>query len=146
MEILTKENKLLRKKSKRVAKIDDTIRNLAASLLETMKSNNGIGLSAPQCGIHKCVIVVSIDDKEKVLINPEIIFKSDELEECEEGCLSIPGKFIQKRRHKSITVKYRNLCGHPLLETHNGLMARVLQHEIDHLSGVLMDDSETVTR
>ena len=140
MEILTKENKLLRKKSKRVAKIDDTIRNLAASLMETMKSNNGVGLAAPQVGIHKCVIVISLDGRDKVLINPEIIFKSDELEECEEGCLSIPGEYIQKKRHKSVTVKYRNLSGHPLLETHTGLMARVIQHEIDHLSGVLMDD------
>ena len=141
MEILTKENKLLRKKSKRVAKIDDTIRNLAASMFETLyKSQNGIALAAPQVGVHKCVIVISLDGKEKVLINPEIIFKSDELEEGEEGCLSIPGEYIQKKRHKSVTVKYRNLSGHPLLETHTGLMARVLQHEIDHLFGILMDD------
>ena len=141
MEILTKENKLLRKKSKRVAKIDDTIHNLAASMFETLyKSQNGIALAAPQVGLHKCVIVISLDGKEKVLINPEIIFKSDELEEGEEGCLSIPGEYIQKKRHKSVTVKYRNLSGHPLLETHTGLMARVLQHEIDHLFGILMDD------
>lgn len=140
MEILTKGNKLLYKKSKRVAKIDDTIRNLAASLLETMKSQNGVGLSAPQCGVHKCVIVVSIEGKDKILVNPEIIFKSDELEDGKEGCLSIPGTYVHKKRHKSITIKYRNLMGHPLLETHTGLMARVLQHEIDHLSGILMDD------
>ncbi len=140
MEILTEENKLLRKKSKRVAKIDDTIRNLAASLLSTMKENQGIGLAAPQCGIQKCIIVMSVNGADKVLINPEIIFKSDELEEDDEGCLSIPGKYIKKKRHKTITVKYRNLAGYSLLETHTGLTARIIQHEIDHLFGVLMVD------
>lgn len=142
MEILTEENKLLRRKSKRVAKIDDTVRNFAASLVETMRKNNGLGLSAPQVGVNKCIIVALINEQEKIFINPEIIFQSEELEEAEEGCLSIPGKFFQKKRHKTITIKYRNLAGYCLLETYEGLNARILQHEIQHLQGVLMTDDE----
>jgi peptide deformylase len=142
LEILTEENKLLRKKSKRVDKIDDSVRNLCASLVDTMLANNGVGLAAPQCGIHKRIIVVLINEQPKVLINPEIIFFSDDKEVAEEGCLSIPEKFIQKKRYSKITIKYRNLAGHPNLETHEGFNARVIQHEIDHLDGILMTDEE----
>lgn len=138
LTILTDGDKRLLKKSKRVAKIDDTIRNIAANLVETMIHNQGVGLAAPQCGIHKQIIVVLVNDEPKVMVNPEIIFTSKETEICEEGCLSIPGTFIEKERNKTVTVKYRNLKGHPHLETHEGLVARVIQHEIDHLQGVLM--------
>lgn len=142
LEILTEENKLLRKKSKRVSSIDDTIRNIAASLVDTMIENNGVGLAAPQCGIHKRIIVVMINENVKVLVNPEIVFFSEEKEAGEEGCLSIPETFISRKRHSKITVKYRNLSGHPHLETHEGFNARVIQHEIDHLDGILMTDEE----
>lgn len=138
LPILTDEDKRLLKKSKRVAKIDDIIRNLAANLVETMIENQGVGLAAPQCGIHKQIIVVLVNNEPKVMVNPEIIFTSEETEVGEEGCLSIPGTFIDKKRYSKVTVKYRNLKGHPHLETHEGLVARVIQHEIDHLKGVLM--------
>ena len=138
LPILTDGDKRLLKKSKRVANIDDTIRNLAANLVETMIHNQGVGLAACQCGIHKQIIVVLVNDEPKVMVNPEIIFTSEETEVGEEGCLSIPGAFIEKERNKKVTVKYRNLKGHPHLETHEGLVARVIQHEIDHIRGVLM--------
>jgi len=142
LEILKDGDKRLRRKSKRVDKIDDSIRTVAASLVDTMTANNGIGLAAPQCGIHKRIIVVLINETPKVLVNPEIVFFSEDKEIGEEGCLSIPETFIQKKRYSEITIKYRNLAGHPHLETHSGLNARVIQHEIDHLDGILMTDEE----
>lgn len=138
LEILQDGDKRLLKKSKRVAKIDDTTRELAENLVETMLSANGVGLAAPQCGILKQVIVVLVNEEPKVMINPELIFTSNEKEVAEEGCLSIPQTFIPKERYSKVTVKYRNIQGHPHLETHEGLTARVIQHEMDHLLGVLM--------
>lgn len=142
MEILTKENKALRKRSKRIDKIDDAVRNTTAALIDLMIKNNGIGLAAPQCGIQKRIIVVSDNGAIKVFINPEVVFLSEELVEMEEGCLSIPGVYVKKTRPSSVTIKYRNLAGHPHLETHTGLTARIILHEIDHLDGVLMTDEE----
>lgn len=138
LPILLDGDKKLLKKSKRVAKIDDTIKKLVENLVETMLSANGVGLAAPQCGVLKQVIVVLVNEEPKVMINPELIFTSNEKEVGEEGCLSIPQTFIQKERYSKVTVKYRNLQGHPHLETHEGLTARVIQHEMDHLQGILM--------
>jgi len=138
--ILTDKDKILRKKSKKVAKIDDSIRNLGESLIETMLANNGVGLAAPQCGIMKRIIVVLVNEEPKVMINPEIIFTSEEKEISEEGCLSIPQTYIEKERYSKVTVKYRNLQGHPQLENYEGLVSRIIQHEIEHLDGILMTD------
>jgi peptide deformylase len=138
LTILTDENKLLRKKSKRVASIDDSIKNLCVSLIDTMILNNGVGLAAPQCGILKQIVIALIDNEPKIFINPEIISTSNELVSGEEGCLSIPGTFIEKKRYNTVTVKYRNIKGRPCLDTYEGLSARILQHEIDHLHGILM--------
>jgi peptide deformylase len=138
--ILTDEDKILRKKSKKVAKIDDSIRNLGESLIQTMLANNGVGLAAPQCEIMKRIIVVLVNEEPKVMINPEIIFTSEEKEISEEGCLSIPQTYIEKERYSKVTVKYRNLQGHPQSETHEGLVSRIIQHEIEHLDGILMTD------
>jgi peptide deformylase len=143
MEILTEGHKALRVKSKRIDKIDDTVRTTCAALVDLMVKNNGLGLAAPQCGINKRIIVITDNESIKVLINPEIIFHSEETEMDEEGCLSIPETFVKKNRYSSITIKYRNLAGHPHLETHKGLTARIIQHEIDHLDGILMTDEET---
>lgn len=143
MEILKEGHKALRQRSKRVDKIDDATRNTVASLVDLMLKNNGVGLAAPQCGIPKRIIVVSDEGTIRVFINPEIIFKSDEMVDGDEGCLSIPETFVNKKRHESVTIKYRNLAGHPHLETHSGLCARIIQHEIDHLDGILMTDEET---
>jgi peptide deformylase len=138
--ILTDEDKRLRRKSKKVAKIDDSIRNLGALLVETMLANNGVGLAAPQCGIMKRIIVVLANKEPKVMINPEIIFTSNEKEILEEGCLSIPQTYIEKERYSKVTIKYRSLQGHPHLEIYEGLVARIIQHEIEHLDGILMTD------
>ena len=137
LDILQDGDKRLLKKSKRVAKIDDSIRELAKNLIETMAANSGVGLAAPQCGILKQVIIVLVNGESKVLINPEIIFESEEKVTEEEGCLSFSGQFYDIPRAKEVTVKYKNLSGHPIRESHTGLVARILQHEIDHLHGIV---------
>ena len=137
LPILQDGDKRLLKKSKRVAKIDDSIRELAANLIDTMLSNLGVGLAAPQCGVLKQVIIVLIDGTPQVLINPEIIFKSEEKVTDKEGCLSFNGEFYDIPRAKEIVIKYRNLEGRPIKETHTDFTARVIQHEVDHLLGIV---------
>lgn len=139
-QILQDGDKTLKKKAKRVDKIDDTIRNIAAKMVETMLASNGVGLSGNQVGLLKRIIVVLVNDEPKVMINPEIIFQSEELIEDNEGCLSFPGQFYDISRPQKVTVKYRNLSGHPMLETHEGLTARCLLHEIDHLDGIVFTE------
>ena len=138
LTIKTIGDKVLERPSKRVAKIDDAIRNLCAAMIDVMLENNGVGLAAPQVGISKQIVVVLINESPKCFINPEIISHSQETETCEEGCLSIPETFIPVERYKSIKIKYRDLSGRPRVETYENLEARVLQHEIDHLFGKLM--------
>jgi peptide deformylase len=137
LEILQDGDKRLLKKSKRVAKIDNDIKELAANLIDTMLSNLGVGLAAPQCGVLKQVIIVLIDGTPQVLINPEIIFKSEEKVTDKEGCLSFNGEFYDIPRAKEIVIKYRNLEGRPIKETHTDFAARVIQHEVDHLLGIV---------
>lgn len=136
LNIFQDGEKPLRQKAKRVDKIDDTIRNTAANMVETMLASNGVGLSGNQVGILKRIIVVLVDENPKVMINPEIIFESEEKVTEREGCLSFSGEFYEIPRSKEVTIKYRNLSGHPMLETHTGLIARCILHEIDHLNGV----------
>jgi peptide deformylase len=137
LPILQDGDKRLLKKSKRVAKIDNNIKELAANLIDTMLSNLGVGLAAPQCGVLKQMIIVLIDGTSQVLINPEIVFKSEEKVTDKEGCLSFNGEFYDIPRAKEIVIKYRNLEGRPIKETHTDFTARVIQHEIDHLLGIV---------
>lgn len=140
MEILTHPNKILKKKAKRVDKIDDKIRNIAANMVNIMQQQNGVGLAGNQVGLLKRIIIVMHNNEPKVMINPEIIFQSDEQVEIEEGCLSFPEEYHKITRPSSVTVKYRNLSGHPMLETHTDLTARIILHEIDHLDGVVFTE------
>lgn len=140
LELLKEDNKILRKKAKRVDKIDDTIRNIAASMVEVMQKNNGIGISGNQVGILKRIIVVLVDNQPKIMVNPEIVFSSEVVCELEEGCLSFPNTFYKIVRPSKVTVKYRNLSGHPMLETHEDIVARCILHEIDHLDGIVFRD------
>lgn len=142
LEILKEDHKLLRKKAKRVDKVDDTLRNIASSMVDTMIASNGIGISGNQVGILKRIIVVMVNEQPKVMVNPEIIFISEEVSKEPEGCLSFPGQFYDIERPTSVTIKYRNLSGHPILETHAGLTARCILHEIDHLNGVVFTERQ----
>jgi peptide deformylase len=142
MQILTIGDKVLNRKAKRVAKIDDSIRNFCASMIDAMYANNGIGLAAPQVGVSKRIIIIDVDGSPLVMINPEIITQSDKQVVMNEGCLSIPETYIDLNRPESISVKFRDRKGIPHHNSYSGLTARVIQHEIDHLDGKLMTDYE----
>lgn len=136
---------LLRKVSASVESVDERIRTLSAEMLETMYDAPGIGLAAIQIGepLRMLVADVSKDEEEKrprVFINPEIVARSDDTSAYEEGCLSIPDYFAEVERPAEVTVRYVDLDGRQQEETANGIMATVLQHEIDHLNGVLFID------
>src|SRR5512147_238589 len=111
-------DRVLRQPAKRIAKVDDSIRVLAKEMLQTMYSANGIGLAAPQVGINKQMLVVDCKPDEAanpplVLINPEITYYSRELCQIEEGCLSIPGVYLDVVRPKTIEVTYKDETGRP---------------------------------
>ncbi|MFC1909039.1 peptide deformylase [Chloroflexota bacterium] len=132
---------VLRQKAKRVRSIDSSIKKLIDDMLETMHAEPGrAGIAAPQIGIPLRVIVISIPDEEDiVLVNPEIAKKSGE-RLVDEGCLSIPGYYAQINRAESVTVKGRNRNGKTIRIKADKLLAQALEHEIDHLNGMLYID------
>ena len=138
----------LRTPAIRIVKVDDSIRQLAKNMLLTMYSAKGIGLAAPQVGVQKRILVIDLnfedpDTPPNVFINPEIISSSASLDTYEEGCLSIPGVYLNVLRPSSIKLSYRDEMGRPKKMNAEGLMARCIQHEIDHLNGVLFVDKVT---
>ncbi len=145
--ILTSEEPVLRQKAKKVKKIDATTQKLIDDMIETMQEAPGVGLAAPQVGAGLRVIVVETPEDEDdpqggtklQLINPEIL-KSDGEQMGEEGCLSIPGYVGIVKRSMNVTVKGLNRKGKEVKLKATGYLARVLQHEIDHLDGVLFTD------
>lgn len=145
--IYTSEEQVLRQKAKKVKKIDPSIQNLIDDMIETMTDAPGVGLAAPQVGVSLRVIVVGIPEDEDdpqggtqlQLINPEIL-KGDGEQIGEEGCLSIPGYVGIVKRKMNVTVKGLNRKGKDVKVKANGYLARVLQHEIDHVDGVLFTD------
>ena len=140
MKLLKEDDILLRRKAKRVDKIDDTVRNIAANMIRTMEKNNGIGLAANQIGILKQIIVVLVNNEPKVMINPEILGISQEYCVIEEGCLSFPQQFYNIERPEKVKVKYRCLSGRPMIESYEGLEARCILHEIDHIRGIVFTE------
>ena len=131
---------VLRRKAKRVSRIDSSIQRLIDNMLETMQQINGVGLAAPQVGVPLRVIVLRMpEEAPMVIINPEIVKRAGE-QEVTEGCLSIPGYFGEIKRSAAVTVKGRNRQGKAIRVKATGLMAEVLEHEIDHLNGVLYID------
>ena len=138
-------DRVLRKPTKRINKINQSIRDLAQEMVQTMYAEQGIGLAAPQVGVNKQMLVIDCDPQNTatpplVLINPEIQGYSQELARGEEGCLSIPGVFLDVVRPEAIQVKYKDEFGRPQKMKASGLLARVIQHEIDHLEGILFVD------
>jgi peptide deformylase len=135
------ENEVLRKKSGNISAIDKKILKLIKDMEKAMKEEKGVGLAAPQVGVNKRLIIVLLDNKITVpMINPDIIDHSNETEYGEEGCLSLPGKWGQVERFKQITVQYRDIKGEKRLLKLEGFNARIVQHEIDHLDGILFTD------
>jgi peptide deformylase len=137
--IRTKEDEILRKKSKVVTSIDERLLTLINDMKETMYASNGVGLAAPQVGILKRVVVVDIGEGPIVLINPEIIEKRGKVTDTE-GCLSIPGEQGNVKRPKYVKVKAMNEKGEEILLEGENSLARAFCHEIDHLDGILYID------
>ena len=130
----------LRRKAKRVSRVDGSIQRLIDDLLETMQQAHGVGLAATQVGVPLRVIVLQMPEEAPVvIINPEIVKRSGE-QEVTEGCLSIPGYFGEIKRSASVTVKGRDRLGKMIRIKATGLMAEALEHEMDHLNGVLYLD------
>jgi|MTBAKSStandDraft_2_1061841.scaffolds.fasta_scaffold02178_7 peptide deformylase len=128
-----------------VQEIDDGIRKIVKKMVRTMFKRNGIGLAAPQVGINKRIVVIDTsfgEDRDHilVLINPQITQKGQETVVMEEGCLSFPELYIPVERSRSISVKAVSLKGEPLQFEATDYFARVIQHEVDHVNGVLMID------
>ena len=145
LEIHYLGDRVLRQPAKRIAKIDDNIRELVRQMLQTMYSADGIGLAAPQVAVNKQLIVIDCepnnpDTPPLVLINPKITRYGNELSNCEEGCLSIPGVYLEVTRPEAIEVSFKDENGRPRKLKAAGLLSRAIQHEMDHLSGVMFVD------
>lgn len=131
---------VLRKKCKEIRKVDKKIKKLVVDMVQTMEENQGIGLAAPQVGVIKRVIVVQTDlEGRRILglVNPKILKKSPETKINIEGCLSFPGIFLRIKRAKETEVEGIDIKGKKIKIKAKGLLARVFQHEIDHLDGIL---------
>ena len=138
----------LRAPARRIARVDEPVRDLARDMLRSMYAARGIGLAAPQVGIQKQLLVIDLDIEEAatppmVLINPEITATGAACSTYEEGCLSIPGVYLDVVRPSEIVVNYRDEQGRPRRLKADGLLARCIQHEMDHLEGVLFVDRVT---
>ena len=144
-EILVVPNPVLKLVSQPVDKVDDELRALMDDMLETMYDAPGIGLAAIQIGVAKRVIVMDLSgpDEEKApryFVNPEILWRAEETAPYEEGCLSIPEIYDEVERPARVKLKYLNYQGEEVIEDAEGLFAVCIQHEMDHLEGVLFID------
>ena len=144
-KILTEPDPFLRQKSKKVDEVNSEIRSLMDDMIETMYNAPGIGLAAIQIGVSKRVIVIDLskDDEKKTplfFINPEIITKSGNDASYEEGCLSVPNQFAEVCRPDTCKVKYLDYDGKEKILEAKGLLATCIQHEMDHLEGILFID------
>ncbi len=144
-QILTEPNKILRQKSTLVEKVDSDLQKLMDDMLETMYAAPGIGLAAIQVGIPKRVIVLDLASREEkkkpmFFINPEIINRSNNNSTYEEGCLSVPGQFAEIERPDKCHVKYLDYYGEKKEIKAEGMLATCIQHEMDHLEGILFID------
>ena len=143
--ILTEPNSILRQVSEPVEEVGNDERELMKDMLETMYAANGIGLAAIQIGVPKRVIVLDIAPKDKpknpmFFVNPEIIETSRNISTYEEGCLSVPGQFAEINRPEKCHIKYLDYYGQPKELRAEGMLATCIQHEIDHLEGILFID------
>jgi len=144
-EILIVPDPRLKKECEPVEEVNDEIKTLLNDMLETMYAAPGIGLAAPQIGVMKRVVVMDVsDDKDKPeplkLINPEIIWESEETSIYQEGCLSIPEQYADVERPAEVGMRYMDENGETREIEADGLLATCIQHEIDHLDGVLFTD------
>ena len=153
-EIVVLPNPVLRRKARKVTQFDHEFQRLVDDMVETMREAPGVGLAAPQVAKSERLIVVEYGDEDEdgnliepkrlyIVANPEIVSASEERVEGIEACLSIPGLVGTVQRHESILVRGQNRRGQPVKIKANGWLARIFQHEIDHLDGVLFTDRAT---
>lgn len=140
LEIRTFGDPVLKSSAAPVDTFDESLARLAEDMMETMRAYEGVGLAANQVGRLKRILVAALEDEEIVLVNPVIEGETDELETDSEGCLSIPEIQVEVERPVAVTVSGQDLTGEPILIEASGLLARILQHEMDHLNGVLILD------
>ena len=140
LEVKTFGDPVLKTRAARVKEFDDALLRLTGEMLVTMREREGVGLAANQVGRLRRVLVAGIEEDEYVLINPVIEARSEETEILPEGCLSIPGIQVDVERPVAVTVSGQDAAGEELRFEAEGLLARVFQHEIDHLDGVLILD------
>ncbi len=140
LEVKTFGDPVLKTRAAKVKEFDEALLRLTEEMLVTMREREGVGLAANQVGRLRRVLVAGIEEDEYVLINPVIEARSDESEVLAEGCLSIPGIQVDVERPVAVTVSGQDAAGRELRFEAEGLLARVLQHEIDHLDGVLILD------
>jgi peptide deformylase len=138
LHILRYPDPRLHKVAKPVERVDDDVRRLVRDMAETMYAAPGIGLAATQVDVHRRVIVIDTSDTRDqllVLINPEIVWRSDEIQECEEGCLSVPGVYETVTRAAKVRVRALDANGIAFERDAEGTLAVCIQHEMDHLEG-----------
>lgn len=145
-QIRTYGDAVLRKRARPVTRIDEETKRLVEAMVEAMIRANGVGLAAPQIGVSKRIIVLDLDGQLRVLINPELVDASDETEEAMEGCLSVPGVDAPIARRLKARVRGTSLDAETITLEGEGLMARAIQHELDHLNGILFLDHLTPAR
>ncbi len=143
LPIRTFGDPVLRQRAKEVDRVTDLHRRLAEDMLDTMRDAPGVGLAGPQVGVMERIFVWEVDDRHGAVINPKIVWRSVETVTDEEGCLSLPGLGYPVERHESVRVEGVDENGTAISLEGTGLLARVFQHEIDHLDGVLFVDRLT---
>jgi peptide deformylase len=143
-KIITEPDPILRKKCEALQEVDDSLRRLIKDMIETMYKAPGIGLAAIQLGILKRLVVIDLSKGEEkkplILVNPEITFRSKKTSIYEEGCLSLPGQFAEIERPAECHLNYIDFEGKQMELKADGLLSTCIQHEIDHLNGVLFID------
>ena len=140
LDIRTFGDPVLKTRAAPVETFDDSLARLTEDMLATMRENDGVGLAANQVGRLKRVLVASVEDEDYVIINPVVSDRSETTERGQEGCLSIPGINVEVDRPTAVTVTGQDASGEPLHIEAQDMLARVLQHEVDHLDGVLILD------
>ena len=151
MKILQLPNPILRQKSLEIQKVDENIRRTLDDMLETMYEANGVGLAAPQVGLLQRMLVIDISAKEEAkqplkMINPKMVWHSDEIQTCSEGCLSIPNQFAPVERYQSVRIEYLDENGQPQNLIASDFLAVAVQHEMDHLDGIIFIDHISALR
>ncbi len=144
LPVLSFPDERLRTKASEVVDVNDDIRKIIDDMFETMYDENGVGLAATQVDIHQRIVVMDVSSSETkeplTFVNPEIIKKSDETFVNEEGCLSVPGCYAKVTRHERVTVKALDRNGKEFTLDGNELLSICMQHELDHLAGILFVD------